>query len=65
MCPNDPLVFTCEVNDAAALRVILPSGLKDTVSLGYRASDISLPAGFTANCLEITPVGTFTRNTRY
>ena len=62
MCPNDPLVFTCEVNDAQLLRVILPTGEHESVSIGDSANDIALPAGFTADSLVITPVDDFTRD---
>ena len=62
VCPNDPLVFTCEVNDAALLRVTLPTGEHESVSFGDSANDLVLPAGFTADSLVITPVGDFTRN---
>ena len=33
VCPNDPLAFTCEINDAVLLLVILPTGNQDHVSL--------------------------------
>ena len=53
VCPNDPLVFTCEVNDAYFLRVILPSGEQEYVSTGDSADNVVLPAGFTADSLVI------------
>ena len=62
LCPNDPLVFTCEVNNTFILRVVLPSGDQEVVSLGDTTSDISLPDGFTAVSLVITPTDNFTRN---
>ena len=62
VCRNDPLVFACEVNDAIGLRVILPSGEQEYISVGDKTSNIVLPAGFTADTLFITPVDTFTRN---
>ena len=62
LCPNDPLVFTCEVNDAQLLRVILPTGYQEYISIGDTTSDISLPAGFAADSLVITPVDDSTRN---
>ena len=34
VCPNDPLVFTCEVNDAPGLRIILPTGEQEGISIG-------------------------------
>ena len=59
VCPNDPLIFTCEVS---VMRVILPTGEHENISIGDRASDVSLPAGFTAVSLVITRIDTSTRN---
>ena len=53
--PNDPLIVTCEVNDAFFLRVIFPSGVREQISIGDTTSTIALPAGFTADSLVITP----------
>ena len=64
VCPNDPLIFTCEVNDAYILRVIiiLPIGnYREHIAAGDTTSDITLPAGFTADSLLIT-LHNFTRN---
>ena len=62
VCPNDSLVFTCEVNGAPVLRITLPTGEHEAVSIGDTASGIILPAGFTAVSLVITPIHTSTRN---
>ena len=62
VCPNDPLVFTCEVNDTQLLLVVLPTGQHEYISLGDSANDVSLPAGFAADSLVITPVDYSTRN---
>ena len=62
VCPNDPLVFTCEVNDSILLRILLPNGGQEVVSIGDTASDVSLPAGFTADLLVITETDELTRN---
>ena len=51
VCPNDSLVFTCEVNDAFVMRVLLPTGDQEFVSPGDRVNDVALPAGFTADSL--------------
>ena len=37
VCPNDPLVFTCEVNDAVLLQVALPTGHHWHITFGVRA----------------------------
>ena len=62
VCPNDPLVFTCEVNDAVLLRVTLPTGERDFISLGDTAHDVRLPNGFTANSLVISEIDEISRN---
>ena len=62
VCPNDPLVFTCEVNDAPMLRIILPTGEQEGISIGDSANNVALPAGFTADSLVITPLDISTRN---
>ena len=53
VCPNDPLVFTCELNDVALLQLTLPTGYNEFVSVGDTADDVSLPAGFTAHSLVV------------
>ena len=63
--PTDPLLFTCEVNEAVLLRVILPTGEQDILSVGDTAGDIELlnmPTGFTAKSLVITEIDESTRN---
>ena len=62
VCPNDSLIFTCEVNDAFVMRVLLPSGYQEYASPGDRANDIALPAGFTADSLVLTPTDNFKNN---
>ena len=62
VCPNDPLVFTCEFNNVYILRVILPTGQQEIISLGDTAHGISLPAGFTADSLVISAGDDFSRN---
>jgi hypothetical protein len=62
VCPNDPLVFTCEVNNAVSLRVILPTGYREHVSVGDTTNNVALPAGFKADSLVITPIDDFRRN---
>ena len=34
VCPNDPLVFTCEVNNTYVLRVVLATGYQEYISVG-------------------------------
>ena len=62
MKPFEPLLFTCEVNGAALLRVTLPTGDQESISIGDTAADVALPAGFTAVALDITEVDESTRN---
>ena len=62
VCPNDSLVFTCGVNNAYALRILLPSGIQEIISLGDSANNVVLSVGFTADTLVITQVDDSTRN---
>ena len=62
MCSNDPLVFTCELNEVVLLRVILPTDEQENTSIGDSANDVALPVGFTADSLVITAVDDATRN---
>ena len=62
VCPNDPLIFTCKLNNIFFLRVILPTGEHEHISLGVTTSSVHLPAGYTAECLVITPIDDYTRN---
>ena len=62
MKPSEPLLFTCEVNGAALLRVVLPTGDHEVISVGDTAADIVLPAGFTAVSLDIIEIDESTRN---
>ena len=60
--PSDPLLFTCEVNGVILLRVMLPTGDQEIISLGDTAADVDLPTGFTAESLDITEIDGSTRN---
>ena len=60
--PTDPLLFTCELYEAVLLRVILPSGDQEIISLGDTAPDVVLPSGFTAVSLDITEIDNSRRN---
>ena len=62
MNPTEPLLFTCEVNAIVLLRVVLPTGDQEIVSVGDTAADVALPTGFTAVSLVITEVDESTRN---
>ena len=60
--PSDPLVFTCEVYEAVLLRVILPTGDQEIISVGDTAADVAVPDGFTAVSLYITEIDESTRH---
>ena len=60
--PTDPLLFTCEVNGVVLLRVLLPTGDQEIISVGDTATDLSLPTGFTAVSLDVTEIDESTRN---
>ena len=62
VCPNDPLVFSCEINDAPLLQVTLPSGRRWQITVGVEAHDLRLPAGFSVDCLVVTPINGSKRN---
>ena len=59
---SDPLLFTCKIYGAVLLRVMLPTGDQEIISLGDTAADVALPAGFTAVSLYITEIAEATRN---
>ena len=61
VCPSDPLIFTCEVNDTFGMRVTLPTGEHEIISIGDKSNHVVLPAGFTADSLVIT-LKNYTRN---
>ena len=60
--PTDSLLFTCEVNRAVLLRVLLPTGEQEIISVGDDTADVVLPSGFTAVSLNITEIDDSTRN---
>ena len=60
--PSEPLLFTCEVYGVVLLRVVLPTGDQEIISVGDTAADVALPAGFTAVSLDITEIDESTRN---
>ena len=62
MKPSDPLLFNCEVYGAILLRVRLPTGDQDIISVGDTAADVALPPGFSAVFLDITEIDDSTRN---
>ena len=62
VCLSDPLTFACEINGAISLRVGLPNGHDETVSLGYGPEDVFLPDGFTAVTLSITEIDSSSRD---
>ena len=53
MCSSDPLTFTCEINGAVSLRVVLPDGEQSVVSVGSDPDDVVLSDGFEAVELNI------------
>ena len=60
--PSDPLLFTCKVYGVVLLRVVIPTGEMDIISVGDTAADVALPTGFTAVSLDITEIDDSTRN---
>ena len=60
--PSEPLQFTCKIYGVVLLRVVLPTGDQETISIGDTAADVALPTGFTAVSLDITEIDDSTRN---
>ena len=60
--PTDSLLFTCEIYGVILLRVLLPTGVQEIISVGDTAADVALPAGFTAVSLDVTEIVEDTRN---
>ena len=60
--PSEPLLFTCEVYGVVLLRVVLPTGDQEIISVLDTAADVALPAGFTAVSLDIREIDESTRN---
>ena len=55
--PTDPLLFTCKLNNVIGLRVILPNGVQEIISLGDSGPEsVALPDGFIAVSLNIMSV---------
>ena len=49
-----PLLFTCELNHVASLRVKFPNGYHESVGPGDTERSVALPAGFSAVLLNIS-----------
>ena len=60
--PSEPLQFTCKIYGVVLLRVVLPTGDQEIISVGDTAAAVALPAGFTAVSLDITEIDESTRN---
>ena len=60
--PSEPLLFICEVYGVVLLRVVLPTGDQEIISVGDTADDVALPTGFTVESLDITEIDDSTRN---
>ena len=52
VCPNDPLLFTCEVNETSVLRLTLPGQSPVAYVAGSTPDTVSLPAGITVKSLD-------------
>ena len=64
MDSTDHLLFTCELHDVLGLRVMLPNGYADTVSVRDTSLRRGLPAGFREVSLSINTsvINEFERN---
>ena len=59
---TDPLLFTCELHDVFALRVMLPNGYVKTVSVNDTSLRRHPPAGYREVSLSIKVINEFKRN---
>ena len=59
---SQPLLFICEVYKVVLLRVTLPTGHQEIISVGDTATDVALPPGFTAESLDIKEIDESRRN---
>ena len=60
--PTDSLYFNCKIYGAVLLRVVLPTGDQEIISVGDTAADVVLPLGFTAVSLDIKEIDDSRRN---
>ena len=60
--PTDPLLFTCKIYGVSFLRVVLPTGDQEIITVGDTVDDVVLPTGFTAVSLVITEIEDFRSN---
>ena len=59
---TEPLSFTCELINVFVLRIVLPNGGLESLSIGDTASDVGLPDGFRAKSLNIVVIDGSTRS---
>ena len=60
--PCESLLFTCEVYGVVLLRVELPTGDQEIISVGDTEADVALPMGITAVSLDIIEINVATRH---
>ena len=60
--PTDRLLFTCNVDNTVLLRVVLPTGYQEIISIGDSFGDVNLPSGFNAVFLDIVEIDDSRRN---
>ena len=60
--PTDPLFFTCEIYGTVLLRVKLPTGVQEVLSVGDAAADVSLQPDVTTVSLDMTKIEGSSRN---
>ena len=60
--PSYPLIFICEIYEAFLLRIVLPTGDQEIITLGDETDYITLPPGFTAVSLTLRETEQFRGN---
>ena len=59
---TDPLFFTCELNEVGSMRLKLPTGYQESLTIGHTTDDIVLPVGYIVLSLIISEISTSKRN---
>ena len=62
MKESDPLLFTCKIYATVSLRVLLPTGDQEIISIGDTTANVDLPTGFTSVSLDIIEIDESRRN---
>ena len=64
MCVDstDPLLFTCNLTNVMALRVIFPNGVQEIATVDSITNDLKIPVGFKVVSFNASEIDESTRN---